>query len=458
MENEQGLLGSLLMPEDSRRVLDLCLERKLKPDAFTVERHQLIFRAMIWLHKNGDVVDIISIQSTLKTYKKLDSIGGANYLEELVDKTPTSAHAEYYLGEIVRLWHKRLAKRYWEQFETSYDKHPDRALSGLIRELTELTQNTGKKQASLIEVRDKMFVQADEAKEGKITGIPSPWPRLNAYTNGLPKGVVTLLGGRGKTRKSYIAHQWGMFAGVQSEHKIPGCYYPLEDGQQKGLLRAACLIAGYDPWMFECGQFGTEDRRAVWEASEKLIQSPYDIRRGRGLSREQFRLDIARGVSKHGWQFIIMDALKDGPVIEGDYRDEGQFMKWAQDVAEEFDIGFMLVHHVLKWRSGLRGQSAKDQTEALTIEDFKGNMSIANGARCVYALQCQLLTHEDGHKYYGNYVLDTLAINFGQPKALPLDLDHETGVFTESERPVWSLWRKKKKQGKSELPDYLQDI
>jgi hypothetical protein len=55
-------------------------------------------------------------------------------------------------------------------------------------------------------------------------------------------------------------------------------------------------------------------------------------------------------------------------------------------------------------------------------------------------------------------VLDTLAINFGEPKALPLELDPETGVFTESERPVWSLWQKKKQKSKTELPEYLQDI
>ena len=99
-EAERGVLGSILL--DASRVLDLCAANGLSdPLAFYIPAHRIVYEAMLKMSSASGAIDILTVAEVLRTAGTLDQVGGAAFLEQLVDTTPTAAHAEYYIG-IVR--------------------------------------------------------------------------------------------------------------------------------------------------------------------------------------------------------------------------------------------------------------------------------------------------------------------------------------------------------------------
>ena len=101
-EAERGVLGSILL--DASRVMDLAVDNQLVPDAFYVPRHQIVFEAMMVLYQANAAIDVLTLGEGLKATDELAAVGGLAYLDEVVDFTPTAAHAEYYI-DIVRQKH-----------------------------------------------------------------------------------------------------------------------------------------------------------------------------------------------------------------------------------------------------------------------------------------------------------------------------------------------------------------
>ena len=441
---EQSVIGSIL--QEPTRVMAVCRDEGLSPEAFTDPACNLVYRACYWLDENKKPIDITSVQNVLTQYGKLDVVGGSMGLDKLIDATPTASHAEYYVEQVSEAWTLRTIEADGKTMVEAV-KNPDAKSSDIIAEymqkLVNLSDNKRDRSLDKNQLWQKVRAMAHASKEGVPIGLPSPWPEFTKRTGGARFGLVTAIAGRKGTRKSYISHQWGLYASVQAENKIPGAYYPLEDGQEIGFIRAACCLAKVNCWHYEHGRFTPEQSELVDKAAAQLIKSEYHIRAGRGLSLPQFRLEIARGVAKYGWKFVIIDAFKDLDDSGGDYRSEGKISKWTQDVADEFDLAFLLVHHVKKNRDDDRTEQDKEQ-QKLKIEDIRGHSRLVDDAKQINILQCKRIVDERGAIIYDDYVLDCAANNFGPTSAMCLDLDSGTGIFTENTiRQPWSQFNAK---------------
>lgn len=75
---------------------------------FYVERHRLIFSAIIELDRTGKPVDFVTVLDALTAAGDLDKSGGASYIADLLDKASTSSHAGYH-ATVVK--NKAIARR-----------------------------------------------------------------------------------------------------------------------------------------------------------------------------------------------------------------------------------------------------------------------------------------------------------------------------------------------------------
>lgn len=437
---EQGLLGAVLA-DDADFVVTKCVEHSLPPDAFYIPAHRLLWKCFMWLHGRGRPIDLITVASALGKRSQLDAAGGNMFLMHLVDIAVFS-HAEYYLKVILEKYAARQVIGIARETETAImDEAADADIRHIIAsEITALEHVVVDKPKSRTKKHVWMEIRkrVERARNGEVIGLPSPWPVFNKYSGGAVRSNVTLIVGRSKTRKSYISMQWGLHASVIAG--IPGAYYPLEDGQERAMLRSACLLASMDPWRYERGSFTEDEGREVEDAAERIIASPFSILAGRGMTLDQRRLEIAKGVSSEGWQYVVIDAFKDMDWSGGDTKIEARISNWICNIAEEFDISVILVHHVRK--EGSRSRDIKlGEWEKIRKVDARGSSQITDGARMIIALQCQLKRNSKGQNIYTNYVLDVLDTNYGQPGAMSMDVDHTTGRFTEApERMPFSDW------------------
>ena len=106
-EAERGVLGAILLDAqsgDDLRVLDLCLTHGIEPESFYDPRYRLLFETLLEMSKATMPVDALTLNNRLRETGRFDAVGGALAVEALVDSTPTSAHAEYYI-DILRQMH-----------------------------------------------------------------------------------------------------------------------------------------------------------------------------------------------------------------------------------------------------------------------------------------------------------------------------------------------------------------
>ena len=103
IETEQAQLGAILLDPS---VLSLVIPI-VNANDFWVERHGIIYHAMLALRDRGIALDFLTIANELEHVGKLKEIGGAAYLTELLSSTPTAIHAEHYAREIANASGKR---------------------------------------------------------------------------------------------------------------------------------------------------------------------------------------------------------------------------------------------------------------------------------------------------------------------------------------------------------------
>ena len=87
---EQRVLGALLIDRDAIfKVADL-----LRADDFYQGKHQRIYRAAQALLERRERIDPLTMQVELARNEFLDQVGGAAYLRDLVETTPTAVDVE----------------------------------------------------------------------------------------------------------------------------------------------------------------------------------------------------------------------------------------------------------------------------------------------------------------------------------------------------------------------------
>ena len=98
-EAEKSVLGAVLL--DERHLFSLVVEEHLRPEHFYVERHALVYEAMLALHNSDRKIDHLTVAEALRAEAKLDDAGGPAAIEELAGWVPAAGHARDY-GRIIR--------------------------------------------------------------------------------------------------------------------------------------------------------------------------------------------------------------------------------------------------------------------------------------------------------------------------------------------------------------------
>ena len=96
-EMEQSVLGAILLENEALvKVLEILDERD-----FYQEAHRWIFQAMIGLFEENIPIDLLTVTERLRKNERLEAVGGASYLAELVELVPTAAHVWHH-ARVVR--------------------------------------------------------------------------------------------------------------------------------------------------------------------------------------------------------------------------------------------------------------------------------------------------------------------------------------------------------------------
>lgn len=325
-EAERGVLGSILL--DSSRVMDLCAEQGLAPEAFYVPTHGVLFAALVEMSRQGVAIDALTAVERLRSGNHLDEIGGAAFLERLIDQTPTAAHAEYYI-DIVRQKHllraiiacSQDAQSACYQDNQSADLvlgQAEQAFLGIAETQRRLTATWPQAIRDTMAHIDRLF----SLGPGGFTGLPTGFQNLDSKTRGLRASEMIVLAARpsmGKTSLAMNIAECVARGRDMNDHPFKGDHgrphavaiFSLEMSQEALSMRMLCGLAGVPSFQIDSGMINPQRiNQELTRAASQLSKAPIFVDDTGGLDVMQMRATARRLKKKHNIELIVIDYLQ----------------------------------------------------------------------------------------------------------------------------------------------------
>ena len=311
VEAEQAVLGAMLLSHDA---VIVAME-KLQSQDFYRDVHRIIFEAMEHLHRENKEIDVITLPDELKRMKKLDDVGGLEYVLNLPNLVGSAANIEYYANIVAaKALARNLISTCTELTTEAYDgqKETETLLDDAERRILQLsdTKNRGDfaSVGAVVEVTLDKITKLYENKAG-LTGLPTGFRDLDRMTSGLQPSDLILVAARPSMGKTAFTLNIAQNVGVR-QHKTVA-FFSLEMSQEQLVQRLLCQIAHIDSQKLRTGQLNSDEEwTRLTDACDKLYESPIYIDDTPGISVAEMRSKARRLKSEHGLDLIIVDYLQ----------------------------------------------------------------------------------------------------------------------------------------------------
>jgi len=313
---ELAVLGGIMLdPEALER-----LEGSLLPEHFYIERHRLIFSAMLELVGKGQPVDALTVKDYLEQRGQLETCGGEPYLTELISAIPTASNVGHYaaivrdravLRELLQVC-GRVSQRVYEEPQLDVGEHLDRAEMDMLA----VAENFNRARPSFSRLQGLLedgYKQLEQryAEKKAITGVPTGFTDLDEITSGLQRGDLIVIAGRPSMGKTAFAMNLARNAAVEAEDPKAVAVFSLEMSSQQIAMRMLASEARVDMKLLRTGRFSVEDWRKLASAVGALTEAPIYIDDTPAISVLELRSKCRRLKKEHnGLDLVIIDYLQ----------------------------------------------------------------------------------------------------------------------------------------------------
>jgi replicative DNA helicase len=302
---ERALLGSILLERDAI----LVVSDQLQPDDFYLERHALVYEAMLACLGRRVPPDLATVGSELRRREQLELVGGLSFLGELIAEVPTAVHVSYY-GETVAsaATRRRLIEAGGTIAVLGYDQRQelDATLDRAEQELFAVSQRQrGADFVPLSTVVQQYFDQAQRDEEVRVTptGLADLDRRLNG---GFRPGQLVLLAARPGLGKSGLAMSVAYELGVRRGRSVG--VVSLEMSRDELLQRLVAIHTGIDTRQVE-GRVRRGDAAAL-DALGVLSEAHIAIEDTAMLSVMDVRSKARRLAAVRPLDLLVVDYLQ----------------------------------------------------------------------------------------------------------------------------------------------------
>ncbi|MGB2580823.1 MAG: replicative DNA helicase [Minisyncoccia bacterium] len=311
IDTEKALLGSLMLrPEGMYDVGDVVTR-----ESFYVDKHRMLFDAMIELHTRHEPIDLLSVSTRLKERGKFDNIGGGSYLAELVDTVPSSTNAKHYAEIVQRKYILRLLIEAAEHIsELGYNEAEqiENVLDEAEKKIYSITNSSvTKKFIGLKDTLEEAWERLDKMhKSGsELRGVPSGFPALDTLLSGFQKSDLIILAARPSMGKTTLALDIARQAAIH--HNVPVGIFSLEMNTQQLVDRLLSAEARVNAWKLRTGKLSLdEDFEKLRGSLDRLSKAPIFIDDQSGNTIMKMRSAARKLKSEHGLGLIIVDYLQ----------------------------------------------------------------------------------------------------------------------------------------------------
>jgi len=320
-EAEEAVLGSVLInPEAFFDVAPF-----LPPDDFYLHRHRWIWEAFVRLQDQRLPIDILTVSEELERQGKLSEVGGPAYLTALVNRVPTSLHAEAYgrlveraatrrrllaaAGKVARLAHQAElpVEEAVEDAEKAIFAVGERRLQHELQPVKQV----------LSSYYDQLDYRARHPEES--VGVPTGFIDLDRLLGGMQPSDLLIIAGRpGQGKSAFclsVAHN------ASHLHNKHVAVFSLEMSNEQLVQRLIAQSTAIDAHRLRLGEIRDEEWPVFTQAVSGLSTTHLYLDDTPAITPLQLRTKCRRLHGEVGLDLVVVDYLQ---LMSGDGRMENR--------------------------------------------------------------------------------------------------------------------------------------
>ncbi|HYU35416.1 MAG TPA: replicative DNA helicase [Thermoanaerobaculia bacterium] len=307
-ESERAVLGGILLDP---AVLPTITGR-LRSEDFYVERHQVLFQAMIDLQEEQVGIDLRTLQAKLEQRAQLETVGGLSYLATLDLDLPDIGRVDQY-AEIIkeRSVRRRLIQASSQIIRDCLDGgltaqealgRAEQAVLGLGEEAVQ------RGFTHLSQVFHNTLEELEERSGSLLTGIPTGFTDLDRITHGLNRGNLIIIAGRPGMGKTSLALNVAANVAIK-EGKTVGIF-SLEMSQQELALRILCSEADISFSKLRGAHLSSKEWTKIYQTVRNIGEAPLFIDDSPNPSLLEVASKSRRLKAEKGLSLVVLDYLQ----------------------------------------------------------------------------------------------------------------------------------------------------
>jgi replicative DNA helicase len=309
VEAEEAVLGAILLsPEALFEVLPF-----INTDDFFIVRHAWIWETIVSLHERRAPIDYLTVASDLEQMGRLDEIGGAAYLLNLISKTPSALNIEGY-GRVVEQMavRRRLISAASRIAQVAHSEEPDidEVINRAEQAIFEVTERRLSRE--LVPIRDVVSDYFDHVSyltrhQGEFIGVPTGFKDLDLKLGYLQKSDLIIVASRPGMGKSSLLASMVMNAARYHQRVA---LFSLEMSNEQIVQRFISMDTGIPSNKLREGKLDDRDWDRFVKATQSLSELPIHMDDTPSLSTQELRTKARRLHMEFGLNLILIDYLQ----------------------------------------------------------------------------------------------------------------------------------------------------
>lgn len=390
---EKSILGAMMLSKDV--IADVSMI--IRGQDFYQPKNQNIFETIVELYSNNGPADVVMVASALEKKGILNTIGGANYLHELIAMVPSTSNVTYY-ADIVK---EKSQLRALVQAGTRITQLGYAEDGGDVEEIInqaqqELYAATDHRQddgyAPIGKSVSKFQEYLDDLKHGKIVqdGVKTGLTDLDRLTGGLKPGQLIIVAARPAMGKSTLALDFCRYASVHS--KLTSVVFSLEMDRMDISRRILSAESGVSMGLMKDRDPELSDItwQKIAKATVKLNDAPLFIDDSPNITMTEIRTKCRRLKQQHDLKLVVVDYLQlmtSGKKVESRQQEVSEFSRQLKLLAKELEVPVVAAAQLN------RGPEQRDDHRPM-LSDLRESGSLEQDADIVMLLSRQEVYEE----------------------------------------------------------------
>lgn len=309
-EAEQSTLGACMLSKDAlSEISDIVVDNDFYDAA-----HSEIYKAIINLFKENISVDIVTVCDELRKRGTLETAGGRAYIASLPAGVPSASGAVGYariVSEKAQL--RRLISTADRIKDESFNESEDAGhiLDNAERRIFDIAAK--KQSRNFTHIKDVMLKNIDMIdkaikSEGRITGLPTGFHKLDELTSGLQKSDLIIVAARPAMGKSSFALNLALNAAKKGDAGV--IIFNLEMSADQLGQRLLSMESNIELTRLRTGKIERNDWQRINLATDQLSRINITIDDTPGISIMEMKNKCRRMKAQYGLDLIIVDYLQ----------------------------------------------------------------------------------------------------------------------------------------------------